>query len=186
MTIIQQGSNIPFSLFSTPIFFPQLHLKQLTKCWDFLLPACIILFSYKYQIEKMCKTLFKSRTILQIIYHINRVIQGYLQGCKTDLILEDEKNQFLSLFLRQQFFVLTTGGRYRSAIFKLSGKERKTNFSFWSWRLQLAQVNFVFLTSLAMFSSRFWLCFACLCAPCNCCSGKKNKGIKKNDLRKRS
>lgn len=44
-----------------------------------------------------------------------------LQRCKTDLILEDEGQK--EPVLRQQFFVFATEGRYRSAIFNVSGKK---------------------------------------------------------------
>lgn len=104
---------------------------------------------------------------------MNSIIQDYLQGCIYWSYFCRWKERVPSPLFATAVPRFRHWGSLQERYFQ-SGEGRKTRrFSFWSWRLMLAQVNFVFVTSLAVFSSRFWLCFACLCAPCNCCRGEK-------------
>lgn len=111
-----------------------------------------------------------------------------LQGWKTDLILKDEgkKEPAPFLFLRQQFFVFATEGRYRSAIFKVSVKKRKTHFSgpgdfsLHKWILSLWLLSQCFLPGLGSVLHD--------CARTLTAAVEKKQGIKKKKKisRKRS
>lgn len=88
MIIIQRGSHIPFSWFSTPNFFTLMTLKTRESAEISFYQLVLFFFPTTIKNGKVAQN-----TLSQTIFVNNLSRKQYynvLQGCKTDLILADE------------------------------------------------------------------------------------------------